>query len=117
VAVDSGGNPHVAYYDYTSYRVKYAQRVGGIWQTEFISPLQGAYPSLALDTLGRPPISGSQWAYHWEPGMDTYWDGAQWVTSSFLKRSVRAGTSLGLAVTAGGMPRIAVGPTGSETWD
>jgi len=117
VAVDSGGNPHVAYYDYTSYRVKYAQRVGGIWQTEFISPLQGAYPSLALDTLGRPHISWSQWAYHWEPVMYTYWDGAQWVTQQ-LPYAICPGRNnhTALAVTAGGLPRIAVVPTGSETW-
>jgi len=116
LAVDADGIPHVAYWDDMTVRVKYAKRVGGVWQVEFISEFQGRYPSLALDAQGRPHISWNK-AVFGSPVMYTYWDGAQWITQQ-LPSEVHRGHNnrSSLALTAGGLPRLAVMPTGSETF-
>jgi hypothetical protein len=67
VAIDSHGNPHIAYFDTTKLRVKYAWRENGIWKTEVVDQLTGEWTlndhlSLALDPEGRPHIA------YWDPG-------------------------------------------------
>lgn len=117
LAVDADGNPHVAYYDQSLARVKYAKRVAGLWQAESISDLPGCFPALALDTQGRPHISWNRWAWHAEPVMYTHWDGSQWLTQE-LPYGVCPGRNnhTSLALTSAGVPHLAAVPTGAETW-
>jgi hypothetical protein len=62
LAVDSGGNPHVVYYDYYAGVVKYAKKSGGVWANEVVpgpGPFAGAaiYRSIAVDASGNPHLA------------------------------------------------------------
>ena len=57
---DAQGNPHVSYYDNTTFDLKYARRSGTAWTTEFADASAndvGFYTSLALDAQGNPHVS------------------------------------------------------------
>lgn len=56
LALDSAGNPHIAYYDATNQALKYAH-LDGAWQIEVVTaPISGT-PSLVLDAAGLPHLS------------------------------------------------------------
>jgi hypothetical protein len=57
--LDSGGKPHISYYDYTSVNLKYARWTGSAWSVETVDSTGdvGDYTSLALDSEDRPHIS------------------------------------------------------------
>ena len=59
LALDSSGNPHISYYDYTNGDLKYAYKDGTGWHTETVDSAGdvGLYTSLALDSSGNPRIS------------------------------------------------------------
>ncbi len=60
IAVDPEGIPHVAYFDYTTWDLKYAYKKGGRWHTEVVDGAQGdavgAGVDIALTSDRRPFI-------------------------------------------------------------
>jgi hypothetical protein len=61
-AIDSKGNPHIAYYDTTKLLIKYAWRANGIWKTEVVDQMTGSpeildHLSLVLDKQDHPHIA------------------------------------------------------------
>ncbi|MFN0151657.1 MAG: FlgD immunoglobulin-like domain containing protein [bacterium] len=60
LALDASGNPHVSYFDATTFNLKYARKSGGVWAIETADGSAnqvGYYASLALDALGNPHVS------------------------------------------------------------
>jgi hypothetical protein len=59
LALDSGGNPHISYYDKSNKDLMYAYRQGSTWVTESVDKNGdvGRYSSLALDSSDNPHIS------------------------------------------------------------
>jgi hypothetical protein len=110
LAIDANGIPHIAYTDRTNGCIKYATRVGGVWQTQTVpTPLAGSgsnYPSLVLDSQGRPHIVCSEYVYHGERLGYARWDGTQWVTQGIQQPHRSPWASL--ALTSADEPRIAV---------
>ena len=78
LALDSSGNPHISYSDYTNYDLKYAAWNGSTWDLQTIDSAGwvGKYTSLALDSSGSPRIS-----YYDYGNLDLKygaWDGLSW---------------------------------------
>lgn len=59
MAVDAGGILHVAYYDRTESRLKYANNSGGLWKTSVIDEdgNVGLYTSIAIGQDGTPHVA------------------------------------------------------------
>jgi hypothetical protein len=59
LALDSSGNPHIAYWDFFFGDLEYAVRVGGVWSTHTVDATasSGQSPSIALDSSGNPRIA------------------------------------------------------------
>ena len=59
IDIDLLGNPHICYYDIRNDDLKYAVKVGPVWNIETVDSTGdvGSYTSLKLDILGRPHIS------------------------------------------------------------
>ncbi len=69
LALDSSGNPHIAYHVFTTsdgtHSVKYARWDGTTWQIETLSTADYEYfTSLALDSTDRPHIAYLAGSYH-----------------------------------------------------
>ena len=59
LALDSNGNPHIAYYSAGPGTLKYAHKSGGVWTLETVDAtgIVGYTPSIAIDAAGNPHIS------------------------------------------------------------
>ncbi len=62
IAIDSTGNPHIAYYDTDNKKLKYASYNGLAWSTETVKQdrtdyKEGKYAALYIDNADRPHIS------------------------------------------------------------
>ena len=59
LALDSGGNPHIAYYDWDFGDLRYAFYRNGRWNVVVVDSMEnaGEYCSIALDSQDRPHIS------------------------------------------------------------
>jgi hypothetical protein len=59
ISLDSDGNPHISYYDYTNDNLKYARYNGIGWEIETVDSTGdvGRLTSLSLDSNGNPHIS------------------------------------------------------------
>ena len=64
IAMDTGGNPHIAYFDFSasfqkSENLKYATKIDGAWIIETVDaqPSAGKYPAIRLTPEGVPAIS------------------------------------------------------------
>jgi PKD repeat protein len=59
IALDSNNRPHISYYDYTNYDLKYAFWNGSHWNITTVDweGIVGWYTSIALDPYNRPHIS------------------------------------------------------------
>jgi len=59
LALDSTGQPHIAYYDREQKALKYATRAGDAWEITVVDATAdvGQYPSMAIDSLGQIYIS------------------------------------------------------------
>jgi hypothetical protein len=80
IAIDSGGNPHFSYLDYSNGNLKYGYWDGSAWQTqtaESSSNYVGLYTSITLDSSNNPHISH----YEQQANYDlkyAYYDGTSW---------------------------------------
>jgi hypothetical protein len=65
LALDSGGEPHIAYRVPVGGMLRYAARSGGIWHTSNVdaSGTTGYVPSITLDAYDRPFIIYQDWKY------------------------------------------------------
>ena len=63
LALDSSGNPHISYCDYTNSDLKYTAWDGNTWNIETVDSGGdvGQDTSLALDSSGNPHISYFDW--------------------------------------------------------
>jgi hypothetical protein len=63
IALDSNGNPHIAYSDTSNWNLKYASWSGSEWAIQLVDSLErvttftSMAPSLAIDSNGNPHIS------------------------------------------------------------
>jgi len=61
IAVDSEGNPHISYYDYTNNYLKYAKWTGSTWTIQIVDSAgygnMNVYTSIAVDSADNPHIS------------------------------------------------------------
>jgi hypothetical protein len=79
IAIDSLDRPHIAYFDETNDKIKYASWTGTKWINETVDNMfsMGGYCSLALDSNDYPHIS-----YDDEQNDDlryAYWNGSKWI--------------------------------------
>jgi len=105
LAIDSLGNPHIAYYDHTMDLLKHAYWNGLSWTSEEVdSGTSGPYCSLALDSLDRPHIAyimghgGGSLKY-------AYWNGVSWVMPSIP--AIGGIAHVTLALSDSDLPHIA----------
>jgi hypothetical protein len=105
LALDSDGHPHISYYEYTHYDLKYAWYDGTSWHVETVDATGsvGAYSSLALDSDGHPHISycdrsNSDLKYAW-------YDGATWHVET-VDAEGTVGSYTSLALDSDGHPHI-----------
>lgn len=118
IALDSGGVPHVSYYDQTHFCLKYASASGGFWSTEVVDVGNvGAYNSLALGADNVPRISYTSY----DPVQQVvngvkyaYWNGAGW-TTQFVQAASNVGMYTSLAVNNQNQPRITYYDGGAGT--
>ncbi len=77
--IDSGGNPHVAYYSSSDETLRYGYRNDGVWTIETVAD-GGLYSSIALDSNERPHVAHfrapQQNSYAWKPQ-------EEWVVEDF----------------------------------
>jgi hypothetical protein len=108
IALDSSGNPHISYVDYTvwnSYDLKYAYLSGDTW---YISTLDSAShvktnTSIALDSHDNPHVS-----YFDEDSDDlkyTYYDGDSWNTET-VDSTDDVGRNSSIELDSSDRPRI-----------
>jgi hypothetical protein len=62
IVLDTKGNPHIAYFDLNSRKIKYTRWTGSAWQTEFVDEVVGSltladHVSLKLDGHDRPHVA------------------------------------------------------------
>ena len=109
LALDSSGNPHIAYYNNTDGHLKYASWSGSSWGTpQTVDPeavVSGL--SLALDSSGNPHI-----AYLDVNGTHSNlkyvsWSGSSWGTPQIVDDGSGAGWYCSLALDSSGNPHIA----------
>jgi hypothetical protein len=79
LALDTTGNPRIAYYNGTHHDLQYASLDGGGW-TKMIADhgIRGAYPALALDSSGYPHIAYVNYNGGHPELMYAWYDGAAW---------------------------------------
>ncbi len=109
--IDSSGNPHISYYDYT-YRdlkytgdLKYAKRTGGVWMNQTVDSAGtvGLYSSLALDSSDNPHIS--YWDYTNSNLKYAEWNGSAWSRQT-IDLAGNVGEYTSIALDSSGKPRI-----------
>ena len=107
IAIDSGDNPRISYYEPDSKVIRYAKWTGAAWTIETaVNDGGGVYTSMALDASGYPAIFyNRQIGAAWEM-RQAKWTGAAWSLSTVLGNSYdRAYTSV--ALDADGNPYVA----------
>ncbi len=75
IRTDKSGKPHIAYYDGTHKKVKYATKLNDTWNITSIDYMIGPGLSLDLDSVGNPHISYQSMDYHLNHG---FWNGSAW---------------------------------------
>lgn len=115
IAVDRAGQPHIAYlgFRYKAYdgELRYATRSKSGWRIEVVDAAKGAggFPSLALDSSGKPWVSYyrvSNWDYGRDELRVAHYDGERWQIEVVDDRD-NAGRQSAIALTANGQPIVA----------
>src|SRR6056297_858167 len=79
IALDTMGNPHVSYRDFTTAStLMYAHWDGSEWQTAELDSTVYGYTSIALDNNGNPHIAFHKYFNEGEQLWHAWWDGASW---------------------------------------
>jgi hypothetical protein len=108
LALDSGGNPHISYFDDTSNTLKYARLTGTTWLSEMVDyigepPYNRGRSSLELDQADVPFIS-----YYDATNGDlnfAHLSGKVWLTQT-VDSEGHVGQFTSLALDPGGCPHI-----------
>jgi hypothetical protein len=110
LALDSGDNPHISYYDHTNGDLKHARWTGSAWSIETVDAAGnvGSYTSLALDSGDHPHI-----CYFDETNGDlkhARWTGSAWSIETVDVAGTGTYASVGmycsLALDSGNHPHI-----------
>jgi hypothetical protein len=109
IDLDSSDRPHISYYDYGNYDLKYARWIGTYWSIETVDATGdvGSDTSLALDSNDQPHISyydgtNKVLKYAW-------WTGTAWS----IKTVDPDGWSASLALDSNDQPHISYNSFGS----
>jgi hypothetical protein len=105
MAIDAGGNFHIAYFNATTRNLQYAYRgkQDQKWSKMIVEPNAGLFTSLAVDKHGFAHIAydaPSRTGLHY-----AYWDGKQWQVHVIDQVQTEFSTSLQL--DSAGNPRVA----------
>ena len=105
LALDSGGNPRISYFDDLHNNLKYAAWNGAAWDIEIVDSddYVGTYSSLALDSDGYPKISYFDDLHN--NLKYAAWNGAAWDIET-VDSAGDVGEYTSLALDSGGNPRI-----------
>lgn len=78
LVLDSSGNPHISYFDYTNEDLKYASWIDYNWIVQTVDSvgMVGKYTSLALDSFDNPHIS--YFDYSNNLLKYAFWNGTNW---------------------------------------
>jgi hypothetical protein len=112
LALDPAGRPHISYFDNSNRDLRYAQLVGGAWETATVDGpgFTGQYTSLALDDQGAPHIS----YYALGTGLKyAAWDGAGWEIV-LVEAGYNAGQHTSIVLDSRGIPHIASQEAGAR---
>lgn len=113
IDLDSLGNPHISYYDYTNHCIKYTFLNTSGWQTEIVSSDWVYDPSIVVDNIGNPHISyvggwasDIRYAYH---------DGSKWNFQTVDSVGSTGMCNVVIGLDTDGNPQICYGDDVSKT--
>jgi len=112
LALDSHGNPHISYYDYTNEDLKYAYYDGSSWVIQAVDTTDntGKYISFKLDNNNNPHIAYCKITYTsqyaWDSGELKYahFDGSTWRIETIDSNNKNSLNSI--AIDVNGYPHI-----------
>ncbi|MCP4229751.1 MAG: hypothetical protein GY771_06345 [bacterium] len=105
IALDSGDNPHISYFDDSNSDLRYAYYDGSSWQFDAVDTAgyEGVYTSIALDSGDNPHIS-----YFDYINLDlkyAYYDGSSWQTEA-VDTAGSGGGYISITLDSGDNPHI-----------
>jgi hypothetical protein len=107
IALDSNNRPHISYYDWSNYDLKYARWTGSEWEIKTVDSagIVGEYTSIALDSNNRPHISYYDSTH---PNYDlkyARWTGSEWEIKTVDSAGI-VGKYTSIALDSNNQPHI-----------